>query len=473
MALLREDTVALFDADGHPTKERRRLATMLQDAWARANGPMRYDKQVRAQASTDGTVPAIIVRLMKQESGLSARLLPLWGDGNAAGMSLDPGRCVAARKGMMASNEGSQAGQSWHVFAGNPPVPVEHTGSSRVTQEIASAGPSGRPPAPSALQAPGRSRKTDLVEFRRALFSATPHVVTTPILALACVAVYGLMVASGVPWLWPSGAQLIKWGANEGARIILRHEYWRLVAMVFVHGGLIHLLVNMSSLLVIGPLVERLYGSVTFGLIYLVAGVGGALASVGSSPLRVSVGASGAICGVLGALFAFLLVHRRTVPMSVRKPLLVNILATIIFMAILGAIVPNIDQEAHLGGLLTGFVCGVLLARPWPVVRRRSTSVRRLAATVAIAAAIAAAVVIITRTGVGALPPVSKFQDLAAQLAPALDEYNAILEAMPSTLALSRDRDDQTARPRHAQRVERVDRTGSTQPGADAHCRHS
>jgi rhomboid protease GluP len=357
---------------------------------------------------------------------------------------------------MMTSNEGSQAGQSWHVLAGTPPVPVEHTGSSRVTQEIASADPSGRPTAPISLQAPDRSRKTDLVEFRRALFSATPYVVTTPILALACVAVYGLMVVSGVPWLWPSGAQLIHWGANEGARIILRHEYWRLVAMVFVHGGLIHLLVNLSSLLVIGPLVERLFGSVTFGLIYLVAGVGGALASVGSSPLRVSVGASGAICGVLGALFAFLLVHRRTVPMSVRKPLLVNILATIVFMAILGAIVPNIDQEAHLGGLLTGFVCGVLLARPWPVVRRRATSVRRLAGTVAIAAALAAGVVIITRTGVGALPAVSKFQDLAAQLAPALDEYNAILEAMPSTLSLSRDRDDQTARPRHAQRVDEL-----------------
>jgi rhomboid protease GluP len=357
---------------------------------------------------------------------------------------------------MMTSNEGSQAGRSWQVFAGSPPVPAEHTGSSPVAQEIASAGPIGRTGATPAVQAQGRSRKADLVEFRRALFSATPHVVTTPILAVACVAVYGLMVVSGVPWMWPSGAQLIRWGANEGARIILRHEYWRLIAMAFVHGGLIHLLVNMSSLLVIGPLVERLYGSLTFGIIYLVAGIGGALASVGSSPLRVSVGASGAICGVLGALFAFLLVHRRTVPMSVRKPLLVNILATIVFMAVLGAIVPNIDQEAHLGGLLTGFVCGALLARPWPVVRRRSTSVRRLAATVAIAAALAAAVVTITRTGVGALPTVSKFQDLAAQLAPALDEYNAILEAMPSTLALACDRDEQTERPRHAQRIDEL-----------------
>ena len=188
----------------------------------------------------------------------------------------------------------------------------------------------------------------------------------TPVFIVACVAVFAAMVVFGVPVLWPKGAELIGWGANEGVRIVLQHEYWRLFTSVFVHGGLIHLAVNMWSLFVIGPLVERLYGNWAFAVLYVAAGIGGAIASVAASPVRIGVGASGAICGLLGALLAFLITHRRSIPMSLLKSLRANVLGIIVFMAILGAIVPNIDQEAHLGGLATGFVGGLLLSRPLP-----------------------------------------------------------------------------------------------------------
>ena len=261
--------------------------------------------------------------------------------------------------------------------------------------QLSDAGPlRSRSPATSA-----RSKKSELVYFRRALFAGTPRLVMTPLLVAACAALYLVMIASSVPFFWPTASQLIGWGANEGSRVVLDHEYWRLLTMVFVHGGLIHLVVNMSSLAVIGPLVERLYGSLAFAVIYLAAGVGGALASLAASPVRVSVGASGAICGVLGALLAFLIVHRRNVPASVRTPLLFNLAGIVVFMMILGYFVPNIDHEAHLGGVAVGFFCGLLLTRPWPVTGGRRVIARRAAASVAIALALAGATAFVDSTG--------------------------------------------------------------------------
>ena len=68
---------------------------------------------------------------------------------------------------------------------------------------------------------------------------------------------------------------------------------------------------------------------------------------------------------------AFLVLNHRTVPTTVLKLLRNNLLGIVAFMAVLGAIVPNIDHSAHLGGLGTGFVCGLLLSRPWPVTPSR------------------------------------------------------------------------------------------------------
>ncbi len=176
-------------------------------------------------------------------------------------------------------------------------------------------------PAVELLTTQARKMGQELHEFRQALDAATPRVYMTPAFTGVCVAVFILMACAGVPLVSPTATQLVRRGANEGTRVISGHEYWRLITSVFVHGGLIHLALNMWSLMAIGPLVERLYGNFTYAVIYLAAGVGGAIASVAASPIRVSVGASGAICGVLGALLAFLVAHRRSVPTMVLKPL--------------------------------------------------------------------------------------------------------------------------------------------------------
>jgi rhomboid protease GluP len=304
-------------------------------------------------------------------------------------------------------------------------------------------------PAVARVSAQGRSFGKDLSDFRSSLQVATPRTPVTRALIAACVLVYVAMVARGVPWLFPSAQQLSDWGANHGTRVVVDHEYWRLLTNVFLHGGLIHLAVNMWSLLVVGPLVERLYGNVAFAVIYLASGIGGAIASLAASPIRVGVGASGAICGVLGALAAFLIVHRRVIPKSILKSFRGSLISVIVFMAALGVIVPNIDHQAHLGGVATGFLSGLLLTRPWPVLTRRWVTVRRVAATFLIAGALAASALGVVRRASTALPPEVWLQSFMEQIGPSLDDYNAVSRAAPSTLTLRKDFDDEQARAGH------------------------
>ena len=293
----------------------------------------------------------------------------------------------------------------------------------------------------------------------------------TPLFLLACVATYVVMVACGVPALWPSGRALVDWGANHGPRVLLRHEYWRLLTSVFVHGGLIHLAMNMWSLYVIGPLVERLYGNLAFAVVYLAAGVGGAIASIAASPERIGVGASGAICGVLGALVAFLATHRRSIPSPLWKSLRANVLAIVVVMAILGFMVPNIDQEAHLGGLATGFVSGLLLYRPLPVQRGPWTTLRRGLATIVIVAATASAAWTMARRAGPALSPLVRIGDFTEQVARATAELDAIYDELPGTLVLraiapTSARPKRSARSRRA-RAARGRKPRSAAPGHD------
>ncbi len=299
--------------------------------------------------------------------------------------------------------------------------------------------------AVTVFTARARTFSRELIQFRTALHAATPRVVMTPLLVATCVAASAIMAAHGVPVLWPSGTELVGWGANHGPRILLRHEYWRLLTCVFIHGGLIHLAVNMWSLIAIGPFVERLFGNLAFAVIYLAAGIGGSIASMAASPLRIGVGASGAICGVLGALVAFLITHRRSIPGSLLRSLRANVLGIIIFMAVLGYVVPNIDQEAHLGGLATGLACGLLLHRPWPVKRSNWIAVRRGLAAAVIAAVVAGAALVVARWTGPQLPPAVKLRNLMQQSSAPFEEFEAIYEAVPGSLALNRDQLDQSA----------------------------
>jgi rhomboid protease GluP len=275
-----------------------------------------------------------------------------------------------------------------------------------------------------------RTLNSELNTFRRDLLAATPRVWVTPLLLAACILVYVVMAASGVDAFLPTAQQLLWWGSNNGARVVLRHEIWRLPASVFIHVGVLHLAVNMWCLFNIGPLVERFFGNVATLVLYLAAGVGGAIASMATLPVRGSVGASGAIFGLLGALLAFLLVNHRSVPTTVLRPLRSSALSFVVFNTLFGAAVPIIDQSAHIGGLVTGFLGGLVLIRPWPVIQSRWLTLRRLTLGLALVGAVLGAGFAAVQWRERTLPPEVRHDDFIDQAAPATVEFDAILQAL-------------------------------------------
>ncbi len=126
-------------------------------------------------------------------------------------------------------------------------------------------------------------------------------------------------------------------------------EFYRLLTSTFVHANIIHLLFNMYALYVLGPVVEKYYGKLKFLLIYLGSGIIGSLFSVVLTNYA-SVGASGAIFGLFGALLFFGYKYRATLDGFLRS----SIVPTLILNLIIGLVIPGIDISAHIGGLIGG-----------------------------------------------------------------------------------------------------------------------
>lgn len=190
---------------------------------------------------------------------------------------------------------------------------------------------------------------------------------------------------------------LLHWGAKYGP-LIWEGEYWRLAAAMFLHGGILHLAFNMYALLALGPPVEQLYGKARFLLIYLVAGIAGDAASLAFNQ-GLSIGASGAIFGLFGAL---LYVARRVGGQAGRQ-LWGQLLPPLIINLAYGLFNPVIDMYAHLGGLVGGAAMAYVASPPAVVVQlwsgsagearraRRMGWLWRAAVALALAAAVAAA----------------------------------------------------------------------------------
>jgi membrane associated rhomboid family serine protease len=158
-------------------------------------------------------------------------------------------------------------------------------------------------------------------------------------------------------------------------------EYYRLITAAFMHGGFLHIAFNMYALFLFGPPLEAALGRLRFTVLYLVSAVGGTAASYAfSAPNQASLGASGAVFGLLGAFF---MVNRRLGRDT--SGLLVLVAVNFVF----GLIAPNIDWRAHLGGLVSGgLIATALVYAP----RSRRTLVQ-VAGTVVVLAAIVALIV--------------------------------------------------------------------------------
>lgn len=151
---------------------------------------------------------------------------------------------------------------------------------------------------------------------------------------------------------------LIAFGAKYNPAIIAG-EWWRIISSMFLHVGFLHLFMNMLALYYLGIAVERIYGSFRFLLIYLFAGIGGGLASFAFTA-NVAAGASGAIFGLFGALLFFGIVHKRIFLQTIGINLFVIVGINLVF----GFVVPQIDNGAHVGGLIAGFLVSVALHLP-------------------------------------------------------------------------------------------------------------
>lgn len=146
------------------------------------------------------------------------------------------------------------------------------------------------------------------------------------------------------------GRLIVEYGAKVNSKIILG-EYWRLLTPVFIHGGISHLAVNCYSLFILGSLVEKIYGHKKYIFIYMVAGVFGSIMSFMFST-HPSVGASGSIFGLMGALLYFGVEK----PLAFKKYFKKSIIMTLILNAFIMFTVSNIDNFGHLGGLIGGFL---------------------------------------------------------------------------------------------------------------------
>jgi membrane associated rhomboid family serine protease len=194
----------------------------------------------------------------------------------------------------------------------------------------------------------------------------------------------GMALSSGTvmdfPW-----QEAIRWGANYGP-LTLQGEWWRLLTNVFIHQGIVHIAFNMWCLWNLGQLCESLYGRWTYAAIYLACGLGASIASVAWHPNGSSVGASGAIFGLAGALITALKLGEFSVPRSALSGTLRSLGAFVVYNLIFGFILPGVDNTAHIGGLITGLIVGALIALIPP---QRDQGPRRVAVFLVVILALA------------------------------------------------------------------------------------
>jgi len=194
-------------------------------------------------------------------------------------------------------------------------------------------------------------------QSRRAAVFLSPVVLT---LIIINIAVFILELLAGGS---TNELTLHRLGELDTSSVIYRHEYWRLFAALFLHYGPIHIFFNLFALLLLGPPLERQIGGLLFFVCYAVSGLGSSIAVVLLTRLRLLdpvqlVGASGCIMGVVGTWAGFLLRHRH-LPLARQR--LRNIFVIVLLQLAFDVVTPRVSMSAHLGGLFTGFLLGLIV----------------------------------------------------------------------------------------------------------------
>jgi rhomboid protease GluP len=207
------------------------------------------------------------------------------------------------------------------------------------------------------LLAGKKPEQDDLIDFLSYLIPKGDHFVTSIIVDINLL-VFLLMILSGVSFLSPERYELINWGASN--RFMTTHgEWWRLLTSMFVHGGIMHLALNLYGFALAAIFVEPLLGRKKYLLIYIFSGLCGSLASLlWHYSGVISTGASGGIFGLYGAMLTLLLTN--IIPKH-KKKLIFALVSIYIGLNLLLGMTGGIDNAVHIGGLLGGAMAGMAL----------------------------------------------------------------------------------------------------------------
>ena len=216
-----------------------------------------------------------------------------------------------------------------------------------------------------------------------------------PPVTLGLIAVFAAILAAEIS----RGALESEFGiVRAGAlvrQLVLDGQWWRLVTMMFLHGGVDHLFSNAVALYILGMVCEHAYGRAQFTFLFVMSGIAGSALSAWLSP-GPSVGASGAIFGLQGAAIVLMVRHRDRLIMRARR-IGVVLAAWAVFTIMQGLATPYVDNGAHIGGFLGGMLVAralhpIVLAPPSDDVRARIRRSAIIAAGIVAAAAIGWAV---------------------------------------------------------------------------------
>lgn len=202
-------------------------------------------------------------------------------------------------------------------------------------------------------------RKIQTASLPARFTAQAPKPVLTWGIIAANVAVYVVMVASGVSWDSPSSLDALRFGADFGP-LTLNGQWWRLFTSMFVHFGIIHIALNMWCLWSLGDLAERVMGRKAFAFLYLASGLAGNIVSELWNPSRVSAGASGAVFGAAGGLVTFLYLKKAPINMEYATRRLKSLGIFIAYNLIYG-MKAGVDNAAHIGGVLSGLAIGAVI----------------------------------------------------------------------------------------------------------------
>ena len=206
--------------------------------------------------------------------------------------------------------------------------------------------------------------------------------------------VFAMMVkASVLPlrWMLVSGndyATLINFGAKTNFWLLQQQQWFRLITPLFIHIGLLHLITNSYALCIVGPIVERLYGSAKFAVLYLLTGMAGIAGSLLSTRFYQqdgpAAGSSGALFGLFGVLIVVSYKYRHELPDTFRRAFRKGVL-TVVAINLLFGLVSNfskslrfnlplhfVDNWAHVAGLLTGAILAMILPYLAPEKKQHS-----------------------------------------------------------------------------------------------------